>query len=266
MHQDPKKPLNIPVDCRTCAVRREALCAPLSDSDIVIVERFKSGNRVFPVGSDLFFQGEISNELYTLLDGWVHLYQILEDGRRQILDFALPGAFLGFQPDLGAPMAHSAQCLTEVAVCVFPRSKLFDLFRAHPELALRMAWITSRDWTLANEHLTNVGRRSARERMAHLLLELFYRVRMIDESPHGDTIELPLTQEHIGDALGLTPVHVNRTLRRLREDGLLAVGGRVLRVLDPDALAEVAGFDNESILKRPTTGAHAHGLPRQTVA
>jgi CRP-like cAMP-binding protein len=205
---------------------------------------------VIDAGTDIYYQGEPCDELYTLLDGWVYLYQILEDGRRQILDFALPGAFLGFQGSLGAPMTHSAQCLTDIAVCVFPLNNLLDLFRRHPELALLMALITARVWTLANEHLTNVGRRTARERVAHLLLELFFRVRLCDPSPHGDTIELPLTQEHIGDALGLTSVHVNRTLRRLREDGLLAVSGRTLRVLDPDQLAEVAGFDSEAVLQR----------------
>jgi CRP-like cAMP-binding protein len=246
-----KRSLNIPDDCRSCAVRDEALCAALSDDDLHVIEHFKAGNRVIEAGCDLYYQGEPCSELYTLLDGWVYLYQILEDGRRQILDFALPGAFLGFQPDLDAPMMHSAQCLTDVAVCVFPRKNLLDLFRHHPELALRMAWITARDRTLANEHLTNIGRRVARERVAHLLLELFYRVRLAHPSPHSDSVELPLTQEHIGDALGLTSVHVNRTLRQLREAGLVIFSGRNMQVLDPDMLAEVAGFDSETVLQRP---------------
>lgn len=215
------------------------------------MDRYRTGIRTFPAGSDLYFQGETSDEMYTLLDGWVFRYQILEDGRRQILEFTLPGAFLGFQPNPQAPMTHSAQCITDVAVCVFPSRNVFDLFRANPELALRMAWITSRDWTLAQEHLTNIGRRTARERVAHLLLELFYRVRLNDPSPRGDSIELPLTQEHIGDALGLTSVHVNRTLRRLREANLVAVEGHTLRILDPDTLADIAGFDSEAVLQRP---------------
>ncbi len=231
-------------------MRDDALCAPLSDDEIAVIEDFKSGHREIPAGADLYCQDEVCDELYTLLDGWVYLYQILEDGRRQILDFALPGAFLGFQPDLAAPAAHSAQCLTDIAVCVFPRGTLLDLFRAHPELALRMAWITARDGALAREHLTNVGRRSARERVAHLLLELFYRVRRGGASPGDNSVELPLTQEHIADALGLTTVHVNRTLRALREADLLAMRGRMLRILDPGALAKLAGFDPEIVLSR----------------
>ena len=234
-------------------MRNEALCAPLSDGEIAIVEHFKSGNRTLPAGVDLYSQDEFCGELFTLLDGWVCLYQILEDGRRQIFDFALPGAFLGFQPDLDAAADHSAYCLTDIAVCVFPRENLFDLFRAHPELALRMAWITARDGALAREHLTNVGRRSARERVAHLLLELFYRVRRKAGNKSENSIELPLTQEHIADALGLTTVHVNRTLRGLRQADLLDIHGRTLTVRDPTALAEIAGFDAEAVLQALST-------------
>ena len=240
--------LDIPADCTTCAVRNEALCAPLSNDEIAVVKRFKSGNRELRAGADLYCQDEGCDELFTLLDGWVFLYQILEDGRRQILDFALPGAFLGFQPDLDAPASHSAQCLTDLAVCIFPRRNLLDLCRENPELALRMAWITARDGALAREHLTNVGRRSARERVAHLLLELFYRVRRRTPSTGGNAVGLPLTQEHIADALGLTTVHVNRTLRALREAELASVRGRTLSLRDPDALDAIAGFDPESVL------------------
>ena len=113
-----------------------------------------------------------------------------------------------------------------------------------------MAWITARDAALAREHLTNVGRRSARDRVAHPLLELFYRVRRRGASPGDNALELPLTQEHIADAPGLTMVHVNRTLRALREADLLAMRGRMLRILDPEALAELAGFDPDIVLSR----------------
>ncbi len=256
MAQRLKTSLNIPANCRSCTVRDDALCAPLSDGELATVERFKAGNRTVAAGADLYRQDEPSGELYTLLDGWVFLYQMLEDGRRQILDFALLGAFLGFQPNLHGPLAHSAQCLTDIAVCVFPRNNLFDLFRAYPELALRMAWITARDGALAREHLTNVGRRSARERVAHLLLELFHRVRRRARPSSADNrVALPLTQEHIGDALGLTTVHVNRTLRMLRESNLLEVRGGMLRILDPDALAKLAGFDPGAVLAGFDPGA-----------
>ena len=246
-----REPLDVPVSCNVCTVRGLAICSPLNDEDIKVIDRYRAGIRVFPAGTNLYHQGATHDELYTLLDGWVFLYQVLEDGRRQILDFGLPGAFLGIQAELDAPMAHSAQCLNDIAACVFPRRNLIEFMRAQPEIAIRLTWITAQSATLAQEHLTNIGRRNARERLAHLLLELFYRVRETRRNGTSDSAELPLTQEHLGDALGLTPVHVNRTLRQLREAGLVHLGGRVLRILDADALARIAGFSPAAFAGEP---------------
>ncbi len=121
-------------------------------------------------------------------------------------------------------------------------------------MALRMACIAARDQVFAYQHLTSVGRRTARERVANLLLELFVRVRQSAPEASGDAIRLLLTQEHLGDALGLTSVHVNRTLRALREDGVLAIKRGALSILDPDRLAEEAGFDDEVSIPRSPAG------------
>lgn len=226
-------------------MRKTSLCAPLSDAELAIVEAFKSGDRVVRAGTDLYAQGEPCKELYTVVSGWVFQYKLLEDGRRQIARVALPGDFVGFQPDLSANLDHAAQALTDARLCVFPREGMLALFRAHPELAIRLTWMIARDEGQARERLTSLGRRTARERVAHFLLELFYRLRLRDAEPVGASIPLPLTQEHLGDALGLTAVHVNRTLRQLREDGLIRIADRTLHVLDPDGLAVIAGFDDE---------------------
>ncbi|HEX9645933.1 MAG TPA: Crp/Fnr family transcriptional regulator [Alphaproteobacteria bacterium] len=233
--------------CSACPVRDWALCQALPEGDLAVVERFMTGHRTLSPGTDFYHQGEPSEELFTVLEGWGFQYRLLEDGRRQIVRVLLPGDFVGFQPDLFAPVAHSAQALTEMRLCIFPRQNLLDLFRDQPQLALRLTWMLARDDSRAQDWLVNVGRRSARERVAHLLLELYYRVRMRAEEPLGSSIPLPLTQEHIGDALGLTSVHVNRTLRDLRQSGLLVVSNRVLNIVDPDGLAEVAGFDSETL-------------------
>jgi len=238
--------------CAACKVRDRAICAPLSSADLQIVERFRTGTRHVPAGTELLVQGEPSQELFTLLNGWAFDYQLLEDGRRQIDKIALPGDFLGFQADLARPMGYSVQTLTASAVCVFPRRNLIELFREHPDLALRLTWMVARDESLARERLTSVGRRSALERIAYFLLELYYRVRTRTDVAVGAEIPLPLTQEHIGDALGLTSVHVNRTLRELRELNLLHLANRRLHVLDPDGLAELAGADEDSFVEFAT--------------
>jgi CRP/FNR family transcriptional regulator len=136
-------------------------------------------------------------------------------------------------------MSHSAVCATPVKVCVFPKSKLIDLFRDHTELALRALTMCARDRLDIHDHLTSVGRRTARERIAHLLFELDHRVRA--RSP-GLPTAIPLTQTQIGDALGLSEVHVNRTLQSFREAGLVRLGRGVIGILGPDRLAGIAGI------------------------
>lgn len=238
--------------CAACAVRDQSLCAPLSDQELGVVEGFRSGTRRVAAGQDLLVQGEPATELYNLISGWAFTYQLLEDGRRQIDKIGLPGDFLGFQADLERPMGYSVHALTDCEVCVFPRRNLLELFREKPSLALRLTWMIARDESLARERLTSVGRRSALERIGYFLLDLYYRVRLREPSPVGAEIPLPLTQEHIGDALGLTSVHVNRTLRELREMGLLTVAGRRLHIMDPDGLADVAGVDEDTFAEYAT--------------
>ncbi len=232
--------------CAACPVRKWAICQALPDDELDVVQEFISGERMFPAGVDLFLEGEPWNELYTVLTGWMIMYKLLEDGRRQITKIVLPGDFVGFQPDLEAPMDHSIQTLTDARVCVFPRNHVLELFKEHPDLAIRLTGMISRDVAMAHERLTSVARRSALERVAYFLLELFYRVRLRHLEPVGSTIPLPLNQEDIGDALGLTSVHVNRTLRELRQKGLIKIAKRTLHVLDPDQLADIAGFEEDA--------------------
>jgi CRP-like cAMP-binding protein len=201
---------------------------------------YKSGNRQFKAREDLFRLGERRDELYHLVDGWVFLYDLLQDGRRQILHFALPGALLGLYSDSVAP--YGAQALTDAAVGVIPHTNLGPLVEEHPGVGLRLAWMVWRERNLAYEHLSSIGRRTARERVARSLLELFVRYRMQWPSYRADEMHLPLTQEHIADATGLTGVHVNRILRELRKAGIVEFHYRRLRILNPDKLVDVAGI------------------------
>ena len=163
---------------------------------------------------------------------------MLPDGGCQIVDFCLPGDFVDFQAGDGEVHDYSVQAITAVRVCSFARAPLLEGLAGHAEFAFRLACLSHRDQVAAFRHLTSVGRRSARGRIASLLLELFLRVRAQDDRAW---VALPLTQEHIGDALGLTPVHVNRTLRRLREDGVVTLRDHRLTVHDLERLAGEAG-------------------------
>jgi CRP-like cAMP-binding protein len=204
---------------------------------------FKSADRKMKAGCDLFRLGERGEAIYSLVDGWVALYSLLHDGRRQILQFALPGTILAFVPTSGGLMNYSALALTDAIVRIIPHHSLGRLARDCPEIGMQLAGLISQDRSLAYDQLSSVGRRSARERIAHLLLELFLRSRMRWPGHRSEGMHLPLTQEHIGDATGLTGVHVNRVLRDLRRDGILEFHYRRLRILNPDKLVDVAGID-----------------------
>lgn len=205
--------------------------------------RYASYDREIKAGADLFRLGDKGEALYRLVDGWVVLYNLMEDGRRQILQFALPGTVLAFLPMRDAVMNYSAQALTDAVVGVISHTKLGRLWKDDPEIGIQLVNQISQDRSLAYDHISSVGRRSARERVAHLLLELFLRSRLRWPGHRSEEMQLPLTQEHIGDATGLTGVHVNRVLRDLRRDGIAEFHYRRLRILNPDKLVDVAGID-----------------------
>lgn len=230
--------MTAPMACRSCRVRGLSICAPLSDRELAAMSAGRGGISEVPAGTDFVRQGDPAAEAFTVLDGWAMRYILLPDGGRQIVDFCLPGDFVGFQAGDGEVHDYSVQAITAVRVCSFARAPLLEGLAGHAEFAFRLACLSHRDQVAAFRHLTSVGRRSARGRIASLLLELFLRVRAQDDRAW---VALPLTQEHIGDALGLTPVHVNRTLRRLREDGVVTLRDHRLTVHDLERLAGEAG-------------------------
>ena len=235
----------IPKDRQTHRAHTERLDPSYTGHVLHVASRYKSADREVKAGCDLFRLGERGEAIYSLVDGWVALYSLLEDGQRQILQFALPGTVLAFVPTQGALMHYSAQALTNAVVSIIPHRCLGSLARDCPEIGMKLAGLISQDRSLAYDQLSSVGRRSARERVAHLLLELFIRSRMHWPGQRSEEMHLPLTQEHIGDATGLTGVHVNRVLRDLRKEGILEFHYRRLRILNPDKLVDVAGIDPE---------------------
>jgi CRP-like cAMP-binding protein len=217
---------------------------PQQASDFLrLTKGIRPADRLVKAGCDLFRHGERGDALYCLVDGWVALYSLLENGRRQILQFALPGTVLAFVPMRGGTVRYSAQVLTDSIVCIIPHASLGKLCKENHEMGMRIAGLVSQERNLAYDHLSTIGRRSAKERVAYLLLELFMRSRMRWPGHRGEEMCLPLTQEHIGDATGLTGIHVNRMLQDLRKEGILEFHYRRLRILDPDKLVDVAGID-----------------------
>jgi len=213
-----------------------------------LLPRYRTGDRKLAAGRDLFSTGETSTSIFNLLSGWVAIYTLLEDGRRQIVHFALPGAVMGMPTSRGAQVSYGAEALTDVIVSVIPYTILATSSQDDPGMTMRLASVLARDTSMAYDHMTSIGRRTARERVAHLLLELFTRYRAQWPGDRIEEMAIPLTQEQIGDATGLTYVHVNRVLSTLRKEKIVHFHYRRLRILDPDRLIEVAGVDPQTAM------------------
>lgn len=206
-----------------------------------IARQYASEHRFVAAGTELIAEGETSNNLYVVLDGWLILDRILEDGRRQILDFALPGTVVGFRVRPDMAFTFTAEAITDAKVAVLPISRVRDLLHQRTDCALALLEAANDALLGAFDTLTDVGRRTAREAVSHFLLRMDRRIRRMRSSDVFCPVPFPLTQEHIGDALGLTAVHVCRTLRALRADGLIKTGRGSLTIFDREALADEAG-------------------------
>src|SRR5207248_9631751 len=129
-----------------------------------------------------------------VLSGWAMRHKTLSDGRRQILNFVLPADLIGLQASVLDEMQHSVEALTDMVLCVFPRERLWELYSHHPTLAFDLTWIAAREEQILDEHLVSLGRRTAVERTAYLLLHLFARAEQLGFT-EGGMVELPLTQQ-----------------------------------------------------------------------
>ncbi|MGW9229540.1 Crp/Fnr family transcriptional regulator [Pseudorhizobium sp. NPDC055634] len=233
----PAVPPRIP--CQQCPLRQRPFFRDFTPEELDFVAGFKVAETPAEPGMAIIVEGERNPSLYTVLSGWGFRYKILEDGRRQILNYVLPGDMIGLQGNVMKEMQHSVEALTRMTLCTFERERFPNLFRSQPALAFDITWIASREESMLDEHLLSVGRRSARERAAYLLAFLDARAQAAIAS-HGKFRQLPLTQQHVADTLGLSLVHTNKTLRKLMDQGLVRWLDRGCEVIDAEGLYRVA--------------------------
>lgn len=246
----PKKPSLDQTPCARCPLKVLDVFRKVEAEEVSFIEWFKTGELVADEGATILSEGHNSPHLYTILSGWAFRYKTLADGRRQILNFALPGDFLGLQTAVFNEMQHSVETLTKTALCVFPRDKVWALYEKHPSLAFDLTWIASRSERMLDEHLLSVGRRSALERMAFVLHHLFDRARQL-QLTQGSKIKFPFTQQHVADALGLSVVHTNKTLKALSDRKIVRWKEGVFEILDEDKLMDIAGREEGEPVLRP---------------
>lgn len=252
MAKAPKTADNAPIStpCAKCPLRRLDIFRKFSAEELAFVHSFKSGELVLEAGSTIFSEGTNSPHLYTVLSGWAFKYKTLEDGRRQVLNFALPGDFIGLQASIFDVITHSIEALTDVVLCVFPREKLWTLYRKHTGLAFDVTWLGAHEESILGEYLMTVGQRRAGERIAFVLLHLFRRAQQLGLA-RGNTVSLPMTQEHLADTIGFSLVHTNKTLKQLRKTGAFKWSGTTLEVVDVEKLEALVGLVVEPRMPRP---------------
>jgi len=226
----------------TPLARKLGAFVALSGVELSTLEGLHKRRRTFVAGRDLVHQGQSDQAAYILMSGWACSYKILHDGQRQIVDFQVPGDFLGLRSVLLHLSDHSVEPVTDIEVTEVLVDDLLGAFARTPRLALAIFWAASRDEAMVVEHLVDIGRRDAAQRMAHFLLELGSRLALIGMGSKAG-FACPLTQYLLADALGLSAVHVNRVLRHLREQKLLTFRDGVVTFLDYARLTAFADFD-----------------------
>ena len=226
----------------TPLVRKLGAFVALSDAELSVLQRLHKRRRNFVAGRDLFHQGQSGQAAYILASGWAFSYKILPDGQWQIVDFQIPGDFLGLRSVLLHISDHSIEPITNIEVTEVLASDLLEAFSQTPRLATAILWAASRDEAMVVEHLVNIGRRNAAERMAHFLLELGARLALVGMGSRAG-YACPLTQYLLADALGLSAVHVNRVLRQLRDAGMVTFRDGFVTFDTYNRLTEFADFD-----------------------
>ncbi len=222
--------------------RKIASFIRLGPDELQAVSDFYRRRRLFTQGTELVHEGEKDQSAFIMAKGWAISYKVLEDGSRQIVNFQVPGDLLGVRSVLLRTADHFVEPVTDIEASEVTKLELFETFGKTPRLATAVLWSASRDEAMVVEHLVGVGQRAAAERTAHLMLELGARLHLVGLADRTG-YDCPLTQYHLADAMGLTPVHVNRVLRDIREAGMMTFQNGRVTYDDFNALIEFANFD-----------------------
>src|SRR5438067_5012869 len=196
----------------------------------------------FDAKQDIISEGDRPNHIHLIVEGWAARYKLLPDGSRQITALLIPGDFCNIHTTILGQMDHGIVALTACQVAYVSAQSIDELTANSAKLTRAFWWATLVDEAVMRQWIVNNGRRDAFEAIAHLLCEMHLRMRIV-ELGDDDRFSMPLTQEEIADATGLTPIHTNRILQRLRADGLIELKKRVLTILNVEALLPTRASD-----------------------
>jgi CRP-like cAMP-binding protein len=237
-------------DCSDCPLRRLDIYDRLGRDEAAFMAKFKHGELKVSAGTPILMEGSNSPQLFTALHGMGLRYKLLPDGRRQVINFVLPGDFVGLQAGVMGEMQHSIEATTPMVLCVFDRSELWTLFKQEPQRAYDLTWLAAMGEHFLGEALTSVGQMSAISRISWGLMRYFVRCEALGLTT-GAQAPFPYRQQDLADALGLSLVHTNKTLKKLRDRQVLSIEEGKLSIRDPDTTRVLAMLEIKPFEKRP---------------
>jgi CRP-like cAMP-binding protein len=217
--------------------------------DALMLERQED----YAAGQDILTEGQKMDECHVVVSGLAARYKLLPNGGRQIMAFLVPGDLCDAEVFVLEEMDHSVYALVPTRCAIIKAATMKDMLREISCLAEALWWGTMTDLAVLRERIVDHGRRDAHERIAHLIYELLIRYRLIEAMEDAE-FPFPITQEELADATGMTPVHVSRTLRQLRAEGLVEIKSRRLKVTDPEGLKKAAQFNANYLHLKRTEG------------
>ena len=228
--------------------------AKLSRDDRAALARATKNVRVIEARHDLICEGDKPKYVHLVLEGWGSRYKTLPDGKRQIVSIFVPGDFCDVNVFILKQMDHSVGAISRVKVAMITPDEMNTLTDGRPRITQALWWHELVAMSIQREWTLNLGQRTAYERLAHLLIELYVRLEVVGRAADGHC-DFPLTQTDLADATGLTAVHVNRTLQELRRNGLIELERKQLKILDLPRLKDAAMF-NPNYLHLDHEGRH----------
>jgi CRP-like cAMP-binding protein len=240
----------MPVPCKSCPLRKCSYFSDMTAAEVAFMQSFKTGELVAEPGTTLLLEGSTSPQLFTVLSGMGVRYKTLEDGDRQVINFLFPGDFIGMQSAIMGEMKHSVEATTNMVLCVFNRSDIWNVFKTHPARAYDLTWIAAVEEHFLGETIATLGQRNAGERIAWAFLRIHSRLAAVGLGS-GHQVPMAFRQQDLADALGLSLVHTNKTIARLRDLGLAEWSDGTLVIADRDKLAAFAGVEPEPLERRP---------------
>lgn len=229
------------VDVSQYLIRKLENFVRLEEADRLALEALGKASKCLPAHVDVMFEGEEPQGVILMLDGFACCYKHLDDGRRQITGYFVPGDLCDPYVFVVRKIGYSVATLSPALLAKIPRAKLDKVIDEHPRIA-RALWRSALvNEAILQERVVSIGRRTALERTAHLICEIYHRLQAVHLA-RNNSCEFPITQQDLADSLGLSAVHVNRTLQQLRSQGLIAQHNHSLVILDPTKLRGLALF------------------------